>query len=203
MRASNINITKNRTVRIKNSLFTVNPQPKTTKRDGLYNEFVSEGCEDFYNYIDWLDLAKSPNIVVLPKSNHYFYQAEDLEKTEAVVKLGCLNQTKNLDLFLSNIFENINDGCYFTGCFKDNNGNHLPASEAEGVLSDNSEESLLGNTGIFSGSGFLSRLIQRMDSTVIPELTRTSVKNLLKEVGFTVLDMTELNGKIYFCAQKR
>ena len=41
-----------------------------------------------------------------------------------------------------------------------------------------------------------------MDSKTNKYLSRRDVTSLLSDRGFKVLDMTELNGLTYFCAQK-
>ena len=81
-----------KTTRIKNSVYYRTTPIKDAYSGYLYKQLSAEGCEDFYNYIDWLDLVKDLNVIVLPKTNHYYYIQEDLKNTKTVINLKPLTE---------------------------------------------------------------------------------------------------------------
>lgn len=172
-------------------------------KKNLFKTLSDEDCEDFYNYIDWLDLSKSPNIIVLPLSNHYYYQPEDFEKTETLVNLKCLNRMSNLRTFLGSIHKNLPLYCFFTGCFLNNNRNRNFVKESYNSLLGRGDVYTQTDTRLSRDSGFVGELNRIFDSKTNITLKKESVRTILKDIGFTILDMTELNNKTYFCAQKR
>ena len=79
----------------------------------------TEGGESFFNYIDWLGLAKDPNLLVLSSMHHYYYDVDDLKDIRTVVNLMPLNQIKQIKGFFHSIYHLIPHKCYFVGCFAD------------------------------------------------------------------------------------
>jgi len=163
---------------------------------------TSEGCEDFVNYVEWLGLAKDPNLVVLSSRHHYFYDAEEMKNINSVLNLKELNLIRNLKGFLHNIFHVIPQKSYFIGCFVDckkNNGFELRLSHSTVKNKVNSEAV---ENGILSRIPFLNMLYSLLDSRTNIYLSKKSVTQLMNEHGFKVLDITELNGMSYFCTQR-
>ncbi len=190
------------TIRIQNSVYHYRAPVKDPNKVSLYRTLSDEDCEDFYYYIEWLGLPKNNNIIVLPISNHYYYQPKDFEETETIVNLRCLNQTRNLKSFLRSIHHNLKPNCYFTGCFTDNNKRILSKGSMNNVSGheDNNSQHDITESKV---SIFKERICRLIDFRNNTRLSKDSVKTMLKDTGFIVLGMSELNGKTYFCAQKR
>ena len=55
--------------------------------------------------------------------------------------------------------------------------------------------------GVVSSSPFLNMIFNMIDSKTNKYMSERSVSLLLDEYGFKVLDMTEMDGLTYFCAQ--
>jgi hypothetical protein len=165
----------------------------------IFQKLVREGCENFYNYIYWLGLAKDLNLIVLPSSHHYFYNAEDLKEVRTIMNLKQLNQIKKTRDFLDSIFHIIPQKSFLIGCFFDykKKTGFLPyrRPKAEG-------DSDLFENGIASRYSFLNMMYNFIDAKTYKFMTKSTVKLQLEESGFKVMDMTEINTLTYFCAQK-
>jgi len=168
----------------------------------LFNRFSSEGCEDFYNYLDWVGLVKNPDILILSPSHHYYYDAEDMKGIEAVINLKKLNEIRHIKDFLSNIFEILPIGSYFAGFFRDKNYQGGYTHDEQEIRKKRSRELVAMENGVESEIPFINMMYKIMDLKTNRNMTSMTAKLFLKETGFKVLDMTELNGLTYFCAQK-
>jgi hypothetical protein len=159
---------------------------------------VTEGGESFYNYIDWLGLAKDPDLIVLSSMHHYYYDTEDLKEIRTVVNLMPLNQIKHVKGLFHSIYHLIPHKCYFIGCFADNRKNYGFIFR-KNPLDKKSEDT---DHSILSGIPLLNIIYKFIDSRTENYLSGKNVSLNLEDLGFKVLDMTELNGLTYFCAQK-
>lgn len=167
------------------------------------SEFLTaEGCDDFLTYAEWLGLANDPNLVVLPSIHHYYYDDEDMKDVKTVINLKGLNQIKHVKSFLHSIFHILPQNSYFIGSFVDNKNvsgyllrNRLYDVE-DNISRDDVENDIVSRIPLFN------RLYSLMDSRTNNYMSKTNVSLLLKDHGFKILDMTELNGLTYFCAQK-
>jgi len=191
------------TTKIQNSVYHYRAPVKDPGKVSLYRTLSDEDCEDFYYYIEWLGLPKNNNIIVLPLSNHYYYQPKDFEETETLVNLRCLNHIRNLRTFLRSIHQSLQPNCFFTGCFTDQNNNRTLMKESNNNISGRSDTYTHDNFKLSRASIFKGKLNQMLDLKTNIKLTKDSVSSILKDIGFIVLGMSELNGKTYFCAQKR
>jgi hypothetical protein len=161
---------------------------------------TTEG-ENFAKYIDLLGLAKDPNLVVLSSLHHYYYDAEEMTNVKTVINLKELNQIKQLKNFLHSIFHILPPNCNFVGCFVNNrkqNGFVLSTSPSDFYYKRNSDAI---ENGIVSSSPFLNMLYNMIDSKTNKYMSERSVSLLLGEYGFKMLNMTEIDGLTYFCAQ--
>jgi hypothetical protein len=162
---------------------------------------ITTESENFAKYIDLLGLAKDPNLVVLSSLHHYYYDAEEMTNVKTVINLKELNQIKQLKNFLHSIFHILPPSCNFVGCFVNNrkqNGFVLNTGPSDFYYKRNSDAI---ENGIVSSSPFLNMLYNMIDSKTNKYLSERSVSLLLGEYGFKVLNMTELDGLTYFCAQ--
>jgi hypothetical protein len=161
----------------------------------------TEECGNFSKYIEMLDLSKDPNLVVLSSLHHYYYDAEEMINIKTVVNLKELNQTKQLKDFLHSIFHILPPKCNFIGCFVNNkkqSGFVLNTNPSDSYYKRNSNAI---ENGIVSRSPFLNMIFNMIDSKTNKYMSERSVSLLLGEYGFKVLDMTEMDGLTYFCAQ--
>ena len=172
------------------------------KNNLVFEILTAEGCEDFVNYIEWLGLAKDPDLLVLSSLHHYYYDAEEMKKVKTVVNLKELNQIKQIKRFLHTIFHLLPQKSYFIGRFVDNkkiNGYALRTNSSS-YLNKRSFDDI--ENGIVSQIPFLNMLYSLMDSRTNKYMSGRNVTLLLEDHGFKVVDMTELNGLTYFCAQR-
>jgi hypothetical protein len=169
-----------------------NPEPRNLSAE------LSEG---FVRYIDLLSLSKDQDLVVLSSLHHYYYDAEEMINVKTLVNSKELNQIKQLKDFLHSIFHILPPNCNFIGCFVNNkkeNGFVLNTSPSDSYYKRNSDAI---ENGIVSSSPFLNMLYNMIDSKTNKYMSERSVSYVLREHGFKVLDMTEIDGLTYFCAQ--
>ena len=162
---------------------------------------ATEDCENFVKYIELLGLEKDPNLVVLSSLHHFYYDAEEMIDVKTVINLKELNQIKQLKDFLHSIYHILPPKCNFIGCFVNNkkqSGFVLNTSPSDSYYKRNSDAI---ENGIVSSSPFLNMLFNMIDSKTNKYMSERSVSLLLGEYGFKVLDMTEMDGLTYFCAQ--
>lgn len=163
---------------------------------------IAEGGENLYNYVDWLGLAKDPNLIVLSSVHHYYYDNDDLKDVSTVINLKQLNEIKNISVLLHSIFQIIPPKTNFIGSFiesKKQNGASNKSSSSSNATKNNVDRF---ENGIISRIPFLNMVYNLMDSKTNRNISRNDVTLLLEEHGFKILDMTELNGITYFLAQK-
>jgi len=171
------------------------------KGNPVLKMLATEGCENFARYIELLGLAKDSNIVVLSSLHHYYYDAEEMINVKTVINLKELNQIKQLKSFLHSSFHIFPANCNFIGCFINNkkqNGFVLSTGPSDSYYKRNSDAI---ENGIVSSSPFLNMIYNMIDSKTNKYMSERSVSFLLGEHGFKVLDMTELDGLTFFCAQ--
>jgi hypothetical protein len=172
------------------------------ERNSNLEILVAEGCENFVNYIEWLGFSKEPNLVVLSSMHHYFFDSEEMKNVRTLVNLKELNQVKQVNNFIHSLFNVLPSKSYFIGCFIDNNkyNGFTIKSDSKDDLSGKNNDDI--DNGISSRFPFLRMIYNLLDSRTSKFLSRREVTLLLSDRGFRVLDMTELNGLTYFCAQK-
>jgi hypothetical protein len=188
--------------RINRSLLRGSFPDKGDEKNPVLEKLFNEGCGSFYNYIDWLGLTKDPNLTILSSQHHYFYDSEDLQNVRTMVNLKQLNHIKQIKDFLHNIYHNMPQKSYFVGCFfdyKNRRGSLLNLFRVQNQLSGESNK--LEN-GITSRIPVLNMMFNIVDSRTNRYMTKRTTTQLLEDAGLKVLDMTELNGLTYFCAQK-
>ena len=167
----------------------------------VYKELVEEGHEDFYNYLDWLGLAKSHHLLILTSSHHYYFEVEDLKSIKTIVNLNNLNNLKSIRDFLQGLYNVLPDKCYFIGSFTDSKKqNSFFNSKKPPVRIDGENFNSESDSGTWNS--FLNMLYGLIDMRTNRYLTEKGVKLYLEETGLKILDMTEFNGFTYFCTQK-
>lgn len=193
------------TSKVKQSVYQSRPQVRGSQEENLYRTLANDGCEDFYNYIDWLDLAKNPNIIVLPVTSSFFYMPEDMKNTEAVINLKPLNLVNDTRAFIQKVYSFLPDYCFFTGCFEE--GKNRKKTADKNNNQDSFNRLKIGKSKIKEikyHAGWVAKMIKKLFTPGAKRhMTRKSTASMLKGAGFTVHDMTGLNNRTYFCAQKR
>jgi len=148
----------------------------------LLENILSEGGEDFFQYLTWIGLAKEQDLMVLSSVQHYHYDHNDLLGIKALVNLKKLNQIRHPDSFLHTLFRIMPSNAYFAGYFKSN---------PKGARRSKFSRALR----------FLCGLVKHLNPGHETCISRKIAKGLLEGNGFKVLDMTEINGITYFWAQ--
>jgi hypothetical protein len=191
----------------------VNPSPITNLNPAVspiklkvaneaVDSLITEGGEDFYNYVNRIGLAKDPSMIVLSSLHSYYYGTEEINKANTIVNLKELNQIKQIKSILQLYLQFLPQNCNFVGCFVNNkkverfelrNGSNLIGNKS---ISDSIE------LGIVSRFPLLNRIYSIMDSKTNTYMSEMSVTLLLKDFGFKVMDMTEFNGLTFFHSQK-
>ena len=54
--------------------FSADTHVDLTESDPIIDKLTEEGYESFYDYLIKLGLAKDPDILILPSSNHYYFE---------------------------------------------------------------------------------------------------------------------------------
>jgi hypothetical protein len=187
--------------RDKRSSHLKNSMIKSTEINPVYTQLVGEGHEDFYNYLDWLGLAKNPDLLILTSAHHYYFEVEDLEKVRTVVNLKNLNNIDRPKNFLQEIYSVLPHKCHFIGSFTDNRKQNIFSPSIKSQYTIEAGES---GSDIETGrwNSFLNVLYGVIDAKTNRFLSEKSVRLLLEETGLKILDLTEFNGLTYFCTQK-
>ncbi len=163
----------------------------------------SEGNENFRHYTEWLGLARDPKQIVLSSIHHYYYDAEEMINIKTVVNLKELNHIREINDFLHSMFLILPPKCYLIGCFLDNKKQGLFSSRKKFSDSDSDIISEEEKNGIVSRIPFLDIIFRILDAKTNNLLSGKIVTQLLRNNGFNVIDMTELSGLTYFCAQNQ
>jgi hypothetical protein len=164
---------------------------------------VSEGNESFRHYIEWLGLSRDPKILVLSSIHHYYYDAEEMQNIRTVVNLKELNHIKEINSFLHSMFLILPPKCYLIGCFVDNKRQSGFSFRKTSADINPGGQNRDGLTGIVSSIPFINTIFNILDAKTNKYLSAKNVTQLLRNNGFKVMDMTELAGLTYFCAQSQ
>jgi len=148
----------------------------------VMENILSEGGDDFFQYLNWTGLAKEPNLMVLSSMHHYYYDHNDLKGIRTLINLRRLNQVRHLESFLHTLYRILPSGSYFIGCFKKNDRNGYGAR-------------------FQMPARLFNNIAGILDSRTERGMSKNSVAKLLEVYGFKVNDFTDINGITYFCAQ--
>jgi len=173
-------------------------------RENLYITLLNDGCEDFYNYITWLDIDENFIATVLPVISCYCYIPEELEETDIIINLKPINLIKDLKAFFVKMRTLIPEYSYLTGYFENNDTDNLKLKDAMTVKSIyDRRNGKKYSRHIRYMRSWVHKIVTRFFNKGISNmLTKKSATSLLEDTGFTVMNITGLNGKTYFCAQK-
>jgi len=144
---------------------------------------IAEDGNNFFRYIKHLGLSRDNNLVVLSSRHHYFYDENEMKRVKTLVNLRKLNLIKYLDKFLYSLVQILPPETKFIGCFSDNG------------LSVGYKPSFIHP---IKSLRMKINLLELMGSR---SLNRKKVTEILESFGFRIVDMTEIDGITYFCAQ--
>ncbi len=168
---------------VKTNLHEKNVSIDQNKNNSVFDSLVAEGGENFFHYINWLGLAKDPNLMILSSIHHYYYDFNDLKGVRTLINLKQLNQINHIDSFLNNVFRVLPPKANFVGCFKDN-------KIRSGIAAP-----------FYQSFKFLNGLINIIDSKTDRFITRKDVIRLLESHDLRIIDMTEISSITYFCSE--
>jgi hypothetical protein len=153
---------------------------RRTKFNPAIIEMVAKGGESFFRYLKRVNLSNESDILVLPSKEHFYYEETEVNRCRTLINLKKLNQIRHLDKFLHNLFSMLPPNANFIGCF--------------------SNDKALKNNGstYYKPARLLSRFISFLDSRPDHILNKSEVSELLKKHGYDIIDMTEIDGLIYF-----
>lgn len=170
---------------------------------GLFAELTSGVRQDLISFLDEKGLINDPDILVIPSTRHYFYDAEDMKGVKTMVNLKPLNYVREIREFLRKVAELLPHESNFVGCFTDNRMQNGFSDKYGNLPRDLSEKAEAYENGIESRIPFINRMYSFIDLKTNRYLTRRTVSNLLDESGFQIVTITDLNGLTYFHARKR
>ncbi len=179
-----------------------NKSSRDSHLNRLFDELSDAAREDLMEYLDRMGLINEADLLVIPSTRHYFYDAEDMKGIKTVVNLRQLNHVREVREFLRNIVDLLPVKSNFVGCFVDNkvqNGFSDKYSNLPQKISDKAEAY---ENGIESRIPFINRMYSFIDSRTDRYLTKRAVTHLLEECGLQIIGMTDLNGLTYFWTQK-
>lgn len=146
----------------------------------LYN-LLSAGCRDYFLYVKWLGLLTEPDLMVLSSIHHYYYDLVDLNGIRILINIRRLDQIKHVTSYLCTIHRLLPQKALLVGCFQSSKKNNDWRS--------------------FKGSAkFQNGLVNIADSGAGSSMPVKNMTGLLEGNGFRVLDITRINGLMYFCA---
>jgi hypothetical protein len=149
----------------------------------LINRMVDNGTENISVYLKKLGLSGEQNCLVLTPDEHYYYGEEDLKSIHTLVNLKRMNLIKDPDRFLHNLFRILAPNANFIGCFKD-----TKSKTRKGVHPDKTY-------------GLLTWFVNFLEKKPEHGISRSEITELLETHGFRIVDMTEIDGLIFFCSR--
>jgi len=185
-----------------NKAYRVNNANRERKLNILFEELTDEVREDLITYLNRMGLAGEAQILVIPSTRHYFYDAEDLKGIKTVINLKQLNYVREIRDFLRKISEMLPNNSSFVGCFIDNKSQTGFSDKYSNLPRQLSEKAEAYENGIESRIPFINRMYSFIDARTNRYLTKRTVSHLLEECSLQLVSMTELNGLTYFCTRK-
>lgn len=158
--------------------------------------------EIFNYYFELFGLRDECDTVILPSMQHYFYASEEMKNVKNIINLKELNRISEIRSFFHLISNLLPKKSNFIGCFVDNKKQNGFAYRSYYNDLNYMKDSEAIENGIISKIYFLNIMYALIDFRTNRFLSSLSVTQLLEEYGFKVLDMTELNGLTFFCAQR-
>lgn len=162
---------------------TLNVERKYEKSnvDEMNYGFTTEEGKNFFRYLKTFNLAKDPDLLILPPNNHYYFDENELKNVRTLVNLKNLNQIKYLNSFLNTLIHILPEDANFLGYFSYNRFTFT-------------------GDGLFTGLSI--RINKFLDLKTDHNMDKKGFSDRLQKFGFRIIDMTEMNGLVYFYVQK-
>ena len=157
--------------------------PEPSRVNPVMEIIRKEGGEDFFQYLQWLQLAREPNLLAISSTHHFYYESDEMKTVRTLVTLKKLNNIQHLNHFLLTVVRILPQKANFIGYFKNDTGN-------QSVFS------------FYQSTRLLNGLVNYLDSKTDRSLTKKTVSGLLEEQKLNVIDITDINGMTYFFARK-
>lgn len=196
---NNSDVIKNQTIK---DTYPKNKSSRESHLNRLFDELSDAAREDLIEYLDRMGLINEGDLLVIPSTRHYFYDAEDMKSIKTVVNLRQLNHVREVREFLRNIVDLLPAKSNFVGCFVDNKVQNGFSDKYSNLPREISEKAEAWENGIESRIPFINRMYSFIDSRTNRYLTKRAATHLLEECGLQIIGMTELNGLTYFWTQK-
>ena len=163
---------------------------------------IAEVGDGFYNYLDWIGLAKDPNLIVLSSFHNYFYDTDELNNVNTVINLKELNKIKRIKSLFQDYLHFLPQKCNLIGYFIDNKKFDRYVLRNSSSYFDKKRRFDEIENSIISRNPFINMLYTKMDLKTNTYMSKCSVTSLLEIYGFKVMDMTEHNDLTFFYSQK-
>lgn len=147
-------------------------------------DLITEDGETFIDYMKSIGLSEEKRMMVLPSVHHYYYEKEEMTGVKTLVNMKCLNRIEHPDSFLENLSAMLQPDTNFIGCFSNNRKRAVKPLFSFGKI-----------------SMFLEKVISYLDSRILHFMNKNEVFSLLEKHGFSIVDMTDINGLTYFYSQ--
>jgi hypothetical protein len=170
--------------------------------DEAVDNLITEGGEDFYNYVKSIGLAKDTDLIVLSSRHGYYYDVHEMKNVRTVINLKELNKIKQIKSLFKSYLHFLPNSCNFVGCFVNNKKVERFVLRNSSDFIENKKCSDAVELGIFSTYPFLNKLYSIMDLRTNTYMSERSVFLLLKDHGYKVMDMTEFNGRTFFHSKR-
>ena len=110
-------LTYNKNINAKSGTFDFTPF--LVKNNPGLDLLAAKENEDLINYLEWLNLADDPNLVVLSSLHHYYYDAEEMKNVKTLVNLISVNELRDAKNFLHSLYSILTPKSNFIGHFLD------------------------------------------------------------------------------------
>lgn len=157
-----------------------NSKSESPLTDRGFLNLTDNQTEDLISYLKFVGLPADSNIVILAPGQHYYYDESDLRNVRILINLKRLNQIKDIDRYLHNLYRILPVNASYVGCFYE-------SSIKKNKRSSGKHRQTL-----------ISRLVNLFNLKQEQEMSRQKVAELLWKHNFETVDMTDINGLTYF-----
>ena len=137
---------------------------------------TAQGGVLFFDYLKKFNLVRESNIVTIYPQKSFFYDENDFVGINTILVLKKLNLINDLEGFLRALDSILPHDVNFIGCFSD-------------------YRRIKGNNLI---TRLYRNVLNLLDLKTDNELDRRHASAMLKKCGFKIIDMSEMNGLVYF-----
>lgn len=148
----------------------------------VFDRIAAESGEFTLNYIKWLGLTNTKEVMILSSFDHY-YDSVDFTGIKSLIILRMLNHIRHLDSFLYILSRKVSEYCGFVGFFRDDGANedHLQTKHF--------------------GINAFTRQKNMVKPAVDTILSRQDVLILLQKNGFKIKDLTIICNIVFFYSE--